>query len=1221
MTSANSNLENDLKTSIKRWIFNIFLTFSSLLIYKGSFAQLGTNDPTFNTYDDGTFGDGYGFLGGIVNTNCVQVDGKILVGGQFTSYNSVVINRIARLNYNGSLDTSFNIGTGFNGNVNCIQIQTDGKILIGGGFNSYNGTSFPYLIRLNTNGSIDPTFNIGIGFNNSVNSIKIQDDGKILVGGLFTTFNGISQNRLLRLYNDGSIDNSFNIGTGFNSDVSELYVNSTGVITVAGSFTSFNGTTKNRITVLNADGSIFTGFNIGTGFNNWVGDIDIQPDGKIIAGGNFTSYNGTSRIRMLRLNPDGTIDNSFNPGTGFNNLVINLKVLSDGSIFGVGSFTTFNGNSANRVVKLNSDGSINSGFVSGTGFGNGTLAISVQPDGKLLIGGAFDLYNGEYGRRCHIRLNQDGSIDSTFNPAPGFNNYINTISIQNDGKIIVGGFFDSFNGVERAFLARLKPDGDLDTLFNSGDALNGFVKISVIQSDQKILVGGAFTSYEGVPMNKLARINVDGSIDATFNIGSGFNNTVNSICIQPDGKIIVGGIFTNFNGIPINRIIRLNQDGSIDPSFNIGTGLDNYVRTLSVQSDGKVVVCGSFYSYNGNSVSQFVRINSDGSFDPTFNIGSNLNLINLKIQPDDKIIVVGQFTSFNGTPANGIVRLNPDGNIDGSFNSGSGFDFLVNYIELQPDNKIIAVGNFTAYNGISRAGLAVLNSDGTLNPDFDPGIGINSNGSINTCAIQDDGKLLIGGWFWKYNDIWRNSIARINNCVNSSTIFSQTSCNSYTWPINGITYTNSGSYYLTLTNIYGCDSIVTLELTIEVTNPSLEIIEVCDSFFWPKSGITYYSSGTFYYTNSCGVIDELILTLNNTYVMNVNVTACNNYTWSVNGLTYNSSGYFEETFTTVQGCDSLISLNLTIIPSDTVTDFVTSCGSYTWPINGYIYTSSGVYNVVLSNIFGCDSVVKLNLIINSPYSISEDVNSCDSYTWSVNGTTYNSSGSYVENLTTSTGCDSILVLNLQLNSSNVTELNVTACDSYTWELNGITYTSSGIWTTVVQGTNGCDSSVTLNLTLNTFDPVVVNQSPLLITPQSGFEYQWLDCNNQMSPIIGANNQTFIATTNGSYALEIVQNGCVDTSDCQIVDNLSVDYLALNQKISCYPNPTSSILFLDLPIKVVQPLVIYNILGQVVFIDPQINNTYKLDFTNFSKGSYFIELNFDNQRIMKHVIID
>jgi uncharacterized delta-60 repeat protein len=245
------------------------------------------------------------------------------------------------------------------------------------------------------------------------------------------------------------------------------------------------------------------------------------------------------------------------------------------------------------------------------GFDSVVNSISIQSDGKIIMGGNFTSFNGTSGIGGIVRLNADGARDTTFNTGAGFDGIVISISVQADGKIIMGGLFTSFNGTQNINnIVRLNANGTQDTTFNTGDGFDNDVFTISIQSDGKIIVGGLFTSFNGTSeINSIARLNADGTRDTTFNTGTGFNNPALSTSIQADGKIIVGGGFTSFNNtVGTNHIIRLNANGTQDTTFNTGKGFDNPVLSTSIQADGKIIVGGVFEDFNGTKRSGLVRL-------------------------------------------------------------------------------------------------------------------------------------------------------------------------------------------------------------------------------------------------------------------------------------------------------------------------------------------------------------------------------------------------------------------------------------------------------------------------------------------------------------------------------------------------------------------------------------------------------------------------------------
>ena len=507
-----------------------------------------------------------------VNTISVQADGKILVGGDFTTLGgggtgTTTRNHIGRLNVDGSLDASFNPGA--NGGVGAIAVQPNGKILVGGSFTSLGGggtgtITRKYIGRLNADGSLDT--NCESETDAPVTDIAVQADGKILVGGLFNNLRdgsvAIGRNFIGRFNADGSVDLSFS--SEADSTVTAIAVQADGKILIGGYFTtleSFGGTTtRNHIGRINVNGSVDTSFNPGA--NGTVTAIAVQADGKILVGGSFTSLGGggegtTTRNYIGRLNADGSLDASFNPGA--NGTVYAIAVQADGKTLVGGYFTALGGGGTgtttrNNIGRLNADGSLDTSFNPGADII--VYTIAVQVDGKILVGGYFTTLGGggtgTTTRNYIGRLNADGSLDTSFNP--GANNWVNAIAVQADGKILVGGAFNTLGGggtglTTRNRIGRLNADGSLDTSFNPMATSN--VLAIAVQADGKIVIGGYFSILEGggtgaTTRNYIGRFNADGCLDASFNPGA--NGTVTAIAVQADGKILVGGDFTNLGG-------------------------------------------------------------------------------------------------------------------------------------------------------------------------------------------------------------------------------------------------------------------------------------------------------------------------------------------------------------------------------------------------------------------------------------------------------------------------------------------------------------------------------------------------------------------------------------------------------------------------------------------------------------------------------------------------
>ena len=747
-----------------------FFTSVFILISLTNFAQQGKLDHKFNTYDDGITGDGFD---NAVRTLNIQSDGNLIVGGDYLNFNGKPISYLSRLQKDGTVDSAFNTGTGFNGKIYTSCIQSNGKIILGGNFTGFNGESIGRLIRLNNDGSPDIDFNTTTAAGNGIiYQIAQQTDGKIIIAGSFTTYNGTTVNRIARILSNGSLDSSFSTGSGTSANITNIEIQPDGKIILAGNFIAFNGVSANRIIRLNPDGTSDTSFNSGSGFNDDCAALILQDDGKILVGGKFTQYDGFNANRIIRLNTDGSIDSGFLSGSGLSNgMVYTIKTDISGNIMLGGSFSDlYNGTEVNKLTLLNPNGTLKLDFDIGSGPASASvLALSNDSDGSWYIGGSFSVYDSKNQGRL-AKIDSEGLHDIGYLTAGvGFDNSVLKVLPLPDAKAMVVGNFTKFNGISSSRITRILSNGELDTSFNSGKTgANNSIKTIVRQSDGKMILGGSFTVYNGSACNRIVRILPDGEIDAGFISGAGFNGQVFSVVLQSDQKTIVAGNFTKFNGISFDRIVRLLPDGAIDYSFNTGLGADATIEAMLVQPDGKILVGGRFGTFNGISCSRLVRLNTDGSIDAGFSIGSGFdkNVYAINIQSDGKIIVGGSFLNYNGVSQKRILRLHINGSLDTTFESGTGFsNGEVRSILVQPDNRLLVGGTFSGnYNASPSLRLMRLLSKGS----YDTSFSANLNSTLFTMDFTTDEKLMIGGNFNSVSGSAKHRIALLKLCTNSS---------------------------------------------------------------------------------------------------------------------------------------------------------------------------------------------------------------------------------------------------------------------------------------------------------------------------------------------------------------------------------------------------------------------------------------------------------------------
>ena len=363
------------------------------------------------------------FTNNPVDVVSIQPNGRILIGGMFTTVNGQVRNGIARLNSDGTLDNSLQSSVFISGSVSAFGIQNNGKILVGGSFRTFfNGQEYSNLLRINGDGTLDPTFISTVG--GEVRSIIPQSDGKILIGGGFKTVGGQIRINVAGVNSDGSLDNSFvppalaNMGGDGISAVNAIIRQTDGKVVIAGRFNQVSGATHTGIARLNMFGSLDVGFQdaniLGANSLADIRGIALQPDGKLLIAGDLVSVGGQPRTGTARIDQDGLLDTTF----------------QDPNI--IGTFRT-------RVLNT----------------------IKLQPDGRVLVAGEFDKVSGQ-SRQKVARLNVDGTLDSNFVDPKVFDGFVLALGLEQDGRIIIGGYFTFVGDLSRYNLALLAADGSPD---------------------------------------------------------------------------------------------------------------------------------------------------------------------------------------------------------------------------------------------------------------------------------------------------------------------------------------------------------------------------------------------------------------------------------------------------------------------------------------------------------------------------------------------------------------------------------------------------------------------------------------------------------------------------------------------------------------------------------------------------------------------------------------
>jgi len=872
-----------------------------------------------------------------VRALALQNDGSAVFGGDFTNVNGIIYNRISRLQSNGVVDPFFNPGFGADGSVYAVAVGPDGKIAVGGAFTRMDASAISGIALLRANGDVDPAFNpLGGALNGPVRALAIQADRKIVLGGEFTQVGGLTRTRLARIAYNGASDTGF--AASADGPVHALAMQPDGRILVGGAFTNVSGGTRRGIARLQTNGVIDASFVGSANLNGPVYAVALQPDGCVLVGGAFRSAGGQTRNYLARLNPDGTLDPTFDPGAGPNGPVLAIALTSNGRILIGGDFSAYAGASRNGFARVNGSGSLDASFSVGTGANGAVRALVAQPDTALLIGGDFTTVNeiprnhlarvhgddqwsvtglqfastqfrvSETNAHVEIVVERFGLTNTTFAVdlttaditatagvdydalsttlvfAPGEMAKTNLIAIHDDlvvegnetaqltllnaplnvdladggrallvieddeksvrlsaaayvvsesgtnavievlregsleGKVWVtfetqpgtaspGVDYSSVSTnlafaegeslkvvrvpvvfdtqdetMETVLLSLSNPIGcfliepssavlqivdsilglgGADPTWTPGAGAGGAgrqVRSLALCPDGRIMVGGAFSQFNYVPRNHLTRLNRDGSQDATFDPGQGPNAMVTSVAVQPNGKPILAGSFTNVNGASRPYICRLSVTGAVDATFNQLSHLNGGLTAISVQGNGQIVAGGGFTQ----PALYLTRIRGDGSPDSQFNLGAGADGIVHSVcvvtnGTNVHVIAGGAFNTFNGLPRSRVARLSGAGDLDGAFVPATVNDGMVFAVAVDGAGRVLIGGSFTNVDGIPHQGVARLNADGSLDESFQASV----NGIVFALAPQPDGKVLLGGTFTQVNSTNRGRYARL----------------------------------------------------------------------------------------------------------------------------------------------------------------------------------------------------------------------------------------------------------------------------------------------------------------------------------------------------------------------------------------------------------------------------------------------------------------------------
>lgn len=785
----------------------------------------------------------------------------------------------------------------------------------------------------------------------------------------------------------------------------------------------------------------------------------------------------------------------------------------------------------------------------------------------------------------------------------------------------------------------------------------------------------------------MLKLDTAGNFVWAESLGNSHVNTPYGICTDNGSNIYITGEFRdpmdfdpgpgvfNLSGSSSYKdtfIAKYDTSGSFVWAKKVGGGNHDYGRCIKADELGNIYCSGVFrgtadfdpgagvYSFSGPSSTDdifILKLDTDGNFIWADHFGTaGTETPRSLFVKSHGVYVTGQFGgTVDFDPGIGVynlisagsddvfvIRLDTAGSLIWAERLGGTGSDNVSQIRVDSDTSVYLLGSFygtadldptagihyTTAIGGQDIYMLKLDTLGNLNWTKNWGADVNDNGIA--MAVNGTGDVWMAGNFGHNVDFNEGPDSLILNGSNYNNIFihkqsmdmlfTQTSaigCSSFTVPSGDETYTMDGVYLDTIFTEFGTPVLLEISLTFGAENSSSFSVTECTYYISPSGDETYLVSGTYMdtLTNASGC--DSIITINATIIPpttnSIFVQECYSYTVPSGDETYYTPGTYTDTIMNSTGCDSIITIELQILNSTGFIQYTNVCDSLLSPSGNQTWTSSGIYLDTLQNFSGCDSIITVDLeIISSSVSVL-DIVQCFPYL-SPGGNLLATSGTYTDTILNMAGCDSIITINLTVNSPTTSDLYIDACDYYESPSGNYTWTVDGVYNDVIPNIVGCDSLITIHLDINHISTLVTLVSGVaLVASESdpGTSYQWLYCTDGFTEIPGAIHQFFTPTTNGAYAVEITSNGCIDTSNCWAFNWLEASDNILSS-VKVYPNPSFGKFTIELsPQMASANFVILNTIGEIIIQDvllPGKNQEFELP-----SGIYFIKIE-SNQEI-------
>ncbi|MEP6793635.1 MAG: SBBP repeat-containing protein [Saprospiraceae bacterium] len=830
------------------------------------------------------------------------------------------------------------------------------------------------------------------------------------------------------------------------------------------------------------------------------------------------------------------------------------------------------------------------------------------------------------------------------------------IKLDNDGHVYATGYFKNTSDFEEGtsghelsslgqgdiFILKLDTAGHFLWVRQMGGISQDEAHSIALDKDGNILTTGSFSdisdfdpspdimnlSSNGMSDIFISKINSSGQFIWARSVGGSDNDGAHSITTDEDGSVVLTGFYADTvdfdpgadihlsgsNGVKDIFILKLNTDGQWQWDASFGASEDDEGNSIICDKAGNVYSTGSFRKkVDFNPDSAVVYVQSSGL----------TNIYISKLDHDGHYVWVKNF--YGQGDEGKSITLDNLGNIytTGSFSSGTDFDPGALQLSLYTKSRNVFIsklssnGIFVWVNQLSNSTSAQGNVIATRssayvycagsyfnNIDLDPTLGIDLKDNHGT---NEDFFIL-----------------QLKQCQPQSVVLYVNACEPYLAP-DGITvWTTSGTYQSIIPTSLGCDSVITVHLTIAVPVETDVTVSSCDEYTSPD-GNTWTTTGTYQVTLSniagCDSIVSYHVTILQGSSTEIEASACNEYSTPDGLHTWTTSGIYPVMFTNVAGCDSVINYHVTILQESETDIEVTACNEYSTPDGLFTWTESGIYPIMFTNMEGCDSIVNYHVNIFHDSATEIVASACNEYSTPDGLHTWTASGIYPLLFANIAGCDSVVTYTITIYNDQDTLINILSCGPYSTPDGLHSWDATGVYMYTIPIPSGCDSNITVDLTIVDIDTSVTASGTSLHANQNGATYQWVDCDHSGAFIEGAVFQTFSPEVSGNYGVIITSNTCLDTSSCYPFTIVGIHDIENEKEIKIYPNPVHDLIYIDLirqyPLVAIE---LSNVEGQLLK-SVTFDNQRIIQFVPaLPPGLYFIAIKFKENTVVAKLII-